>query len=181
MFRIEVFVVEKYFFYETGDNYFTLITKIKNEGVRPVAFYYLYGDEPWVGHFGSAKGNVGWSKDGFFKTEGNVDTKNNTFAGLLDYGNDLAGETHSYTGIADFIEWDKNTRPDMAYFSNSAGRFTKTGFPRMPLNNPETRFLGLEWQRTLGPAQSYLFTLAIGMAQNNPTTGLPFKPVTRLN
>lgn len=175
------FFVEKYFFYETGDNYFTLITKIKNEGVRPMSFFYLYGDEPWVGHFGSARGNVGWSKEGFFKTEGEIDTKTNTFAGLLDYGNDLAGEGHGYTGKADFIEWDKNTRPDMAYFSNVAGRFTRANGVSRPLNSADSRFLGLEWARTLKPSQSYSFTLAIGMASNNPKTGLPFKPVTRLN
>ena len=175
------FFVEKFFFYESGDNYFTLVTKVKNEGVRPMSFYYLYGDEPWVGHYGTARGNVGWSKDGFFKNEGELDTATHTFAGLLDYGNDLAGEAHNYTGMANFIEWDRSTRPDLAYFSNVAGRFTKTKGAGRPLDNVDCRFLGLEWARTLNPSESFSFTLAIGMAHNNPQNGLPFKPVTRLN
>ena len=175
------FFVEKLFFYESGDNYFTLVTKIKNEGVRPMSLYYLYGDEPWVGHYGTAMGNVGWTKDGFFKTEGEIDTTANTIAGILDYGNDLAGEAHTYTGMANFIEWDRTTRPDLAYFSNVAGRYTKLQGISRPLADADCRFLGLEWARTLKPAESMSFTLAIGMANNNPQNGLPFTPVTRLN
>ena len=174
--------VEKYFFYEAGDSYFTLITRVKNVGVKPVAFYYLYGDEPWVGHFGSAKGNVGWLKDGLVKTEREIDTSLNSYAGLIDYGNDLAGESRRFSGKANFIEWDKSSRPDMAYFSNVAGRIDKTKGGKLPLNSDSCRFLGLEWgPRQLAPAQTFSFTLAIGMADNDATTGFPVKPVTTLN
>lgn len=174
--------VEKYFFYEAGDSYFTLVTKVKNVGVKPVAFYYLYGDEPWVGHFGTAKGNVGWLKNGLVKTEANIDTTLNSYAGLIDYGNDLAGESRNFTGKANFVEWDKSSRPDMAYFSNSAGRFDQSKGSKVPLSDDNCRFLGLEWgPRPLEPAQTFSFTLAIGMARNDTTTGFPVKPVTTLN
>lgn len=174
--------VEKYFFYEAGDNYFTLITRVKNVGVKPVAFYYLYGDEPWVGHFGSARGNVGWLKGGLVKTEAEIDTKANSYAGLIDYGNDLAGESRRFTGKANFIEWDKSSRPDLAYFSNVAGRFDQSKGCKVPLNSDTCRFLGLEWgPRPLGSAQSFSFTLAIGMANNDTASGSPIKPVTHLN
>lgn len=174
--------VEKYFFYEAGNAFFTLVTRVKNVGVKPVAFYYLYGDEPWVGHFGTAKGNVGWLKNGLVKTESEIDTKINSYAGLVDYGNDLAGESRRFTGKANFIEWDKSSRPDMAYFSNVAGRFDQSKGGKSPLNNNDCRFLGMEWgPRPLEPAQSFSFTLAIGMAGNDAITGLPVKPVTTLN
>ena len=174
--------VEKYLFYEAGNSYFTLITRVKNVGVKPVAFYYLYGDEPWLGHFGSAKGNVGWLKDGLVKTETEIDTRTNSYAGLVDYGNDLAGESRRFTGKANFIEWDNSSRPDMAYFSNVAGRFDQSKGGKSPLNNDTCRFLGLEWgPRPLMPAQSFSFTLAIGMANNDMATGFPVKPVTPLN
>jgi len=40
------------------------------------------------------------------KTEAEIDAKANSYAGLIDYGNDLAGESRRFTGIANFIEWD---------------------------------------------------------------------------
>lgn len=175
-------LVEKYFFYEAGNSYFTMITRVKNVGVKPVTLSYLYGDEPWVGHFGTAKGNIGWLKDGLIKTESAIDTGLNTYAGLVDYGNDLAGEKHGFTGKANFIEWDKLSRPDLAYFSNVAGRFNQSGGGKVPLDNSTCRFLGLEWgPHPLVPLQTFVFTLAIGMADNDSASGFPIKPVTALN
>jgi hypothetical protein len=174
--------VEKYFFYEAGDSYFTLVTKVTNAGLRPVSFYYLYGDEPWVGHFGTSEGNVGWLQGKLVKTEDEVDTGANTFAGMLDYGNDLAGEGHNYTGTANFIEWDKPGRPDMVYYSNHAGSFTASTSGKVPLCSDTNRFLGLQWgPRLLASKQSFSFTLAVGMANRDSRTGLPVKPVTSLN
>lgn len=174
--------VEKYFFYEAGDKYFTLVTMVTNVGVKPVSFYYLYGDEPWVGHFGSSEGNVGWLQKRLVKTEEEIDSGTNNFAGLLDYGNDLAGECHNYTCMANFIEWDKPSKPDMVYYSNHSGKFTPSSGGKVPLCSNTSRFLGLQWgPRLLAPKQSFSFTLAVGMANKDPRTGLPVKPVTSLN
>lgn len=176
--------VDKYFFYDAGDKYFTLVTLFTNTGSKPASFYYFYGDEPWVGHFGSSKGNIGWLQGSLVKTEQEIDTGINSYAGLLDYGNDLAGEHHNYTHIANFIEWDKPSRPDMAYYSNHAGSFspeTSKG-AKVPLYSDTCRFLGLQWgPRTLQPQQALSITLAIGMAENDPHAGFPIKPVTSLN
>ena len=71
-----------------------------------------YGDEPWIGDFGSSAGDVGWMGKELIKTEREIDTDKNTYFGMFDYGNDLAGEMHNFTGIANFIEWPKSDRPD---------------------------------------------------------------------
>ena len=51
---------------------------------------------------------------------------------------------------------------------------------KIPLDSNE-RFLGLVWERTLQPAESFTIRLAVGMAMLNPKTGIPGKPQTRWN
>jgi hypothetical protein len=175
------FSVEKFLFYEAGDSYFHLITKVTNKGYRSAAFYYAYGDEPWLGDFGSSEGDVGWVKGRLVTTETLIDTKADHFAGMFDYGNSLAGEKHeNYTGKANFIEWSHDSRPDVAYFSNKEGAAVIK--PNSPLNSPDCRFIGLQWgPKRLNPGGTFSFSLAIGMAANDPATGFPQKPVTSLN
>jgi hypothetical protein len=101
--------------------------------------------------------------------------------GMFDYGNPLAGETHTFTGMANFIEWDKAGRPDKAYVSNFNGG-TMQGPKPMPLTSQTNRFIGLQWgPRTLNPGESFSFIIAVGMADNNPKTGMPILPKTELN
>jgi hypothetical protein len=157
------------------------VTKISNAGHTPVSLRYAYGDEPWVGNFGSSRGNVGWLKDEIVLTERDIDTRRNSFAGMFDYGNELVGEGHDYTGKANFIEWDPASRPEKAYFSNIMGGITNFQNP-IPLSSATSRFIGLVWgPLTIGPQQSFTFTLAVGMAGNEPISGLPLKPKTGLN
>lgn len=174
------YVIDKIFFYESGDSYFTLTTKITNMGDKSAEFIYGYGDEPFLGNYGSSKGNVGWLKEGIINTETYFSTLTNTFAGMFDYGNSLIGENHGdYTWKSNFIEWDSKNRPDVGYFANKEGG---TGFEQnKPLANPDNRFIGLEWHRALKPKESFTFTLAIGMASNKPVSYFPEKPVTHLN
>jgi hypothetical protein len=175
--------IVKYLFYEVGDSFFTLVTKVVNVGKRPVTLLYMYGDEPWLGDYGSSEGNVGWYKGGLVKTEQFIDTKTNTYAGFFDYGNDLAGERHNYTMKANFIEWERASRPESIYFSNHVGYLSPPGINGQTpiLSSGDCRFVGLQWKQPLTPKQSFTFSLAIGMAENDPATGFPVKPRTHLN
>lgn len=175
--------IKKFLFYEAGNTFCTVVTRIINIGERPVTILYMYGDEPWLGDYGSSEGNVGWLRGGLAKTEQSVDVKANSFAGFFDYGNDLAGEQHIYTQKANFIEWEMNNLPQCVYFSNLIGRFSppRRDGQKIALSSPDSRFLGLQWKQTLKPNQSYSFKLAIGMADNDPVTGYPIKPRTGLN
>jgi hypothetical protein len=170
-------------FYTSGNTYVILTTEITNRGTTPSSIQYLYGDEPWIGDFGSSAGDVGWSEHGLLLTEQEVDVKQNTFIGMFDYGNPLAGEAHHFTGIANFIEWnrDEHERPDKAYVSNFSGG-TMHGSKPMPLVSSSNRVIGLKWgPRTLNPGESLHFSIAVGMADNDPKTGMPVKPKTGLN
>lgn len=175
------FDITKTLRYRTGDTYFILATTITNSGARPASFIYSYGDEPWLGNFGTSIGNIGWLKDSLVFHELWIDTSVNTFAGMFDHGNQLIGEHQAHqTGKANFIEWQKQNRPELAFFSNTDGIPVFSG--KTVLNSPDSRFIGLRWgPRSLAPGQSFDFSLAIGMAGNHPTSGLPLKPDTGLN
>jgi len=177
----ESFDIVKTLKYHTGDTFFRLTTSITNAGVSPAAFIYSYGDEPWLGNFGSSKGNIGWLKERLVFNELWIDTTSNTFAGMFDHGNQNIGENQAdYTQKANFIEWDPKGRPERAYFSNTDG--IPVFSDKTPLSSPDNRFIGLRWgPRTLAPGESFQFTLAIGMAGNQSGSNLPVKPPTGLN
>jgi len=162
--------------FTAGEPYLNLDIKVTNTGTVPVNFNYLYGDEPWVGYYGTSLGDVGWTSDGIVEYETFVDTKTHSFIGMADLGNRLIGERPVYTNLADFIEWPQEARPDRAYFINDQNKMPQKG-TKVPLESNE-RFLGVEWQRTLQPAESTTFRLAIGMAPFNPANGRPQKPNT---
>lgn len=172
-------LITKMFFYHTGDTFFILVTNIVNAGKQPVTIFHLYGDEPWLGNFGSSAGNVGWVRDRLIRSEEFIDTQRYSLFGMYDYGNELSGEKPGqYTGKANFIEWDKKTAPDQAYFSN---RSAAPAYSHDPLNSSMNRFIGMTWgPRTLAPGQNLINTMAIGMAEAGPK-GIPVKPKTLLN
>jgi hypothetical protein len=173
--------VERFLFYQNGDAFVTLVTNFINVGQAPTFFAYLYGDEPWIGDYGSSSGNVGWLKDRVALTEMEIDTSRYTYAGMFDHGNPLAGEHHEFhTQKANFIEWQPESRPDTAYFANQFGWYAPAE-KKVPLNSKDKRIIALRWgPRTLNPGDSFSFTITVGMADNDPKTGLPVKPDTHL-
>jgi hypothetical protein len=167
--------VDRFAYFTAGEPYFILTINIKNTGDRPVSYVYCYGDEPWLGEFGSSKGNVGWVKDQVIDYAQWVDNYRYSYAGLYDYGNDAIGEGHNFAKVANFIEWLGDNVP-MVYFSNGPADFPRLGGGKVPLAS-NTRFIGLQWgPQELKPGQSERYALAIGMAGYNPKTDLPVKP-----
>ncbi|HEY6872969.1 MAG TPA: hypothetical protein VI298_09615 [Geobacteraceae bacterium] len=168
--------IDRYVYLNAGDTYFVLSIKITNIGTVPAAYFYVYGDEPWVGNYGNSAGNVGWTKDGLIKYETVLDSTRYSYAGIFDYGNDAIGEGHDFTMTANFIEWLGKEKPDTVYFSNDSGEMKADPAQKVPLAS-NTRFIGLQWgPRVLNPQQSAYYTLAIGMAGHDPKTGFPVKP-----
>ncbi len=161
--------------FRAGETYFVLTVSIKNIGNRPTIYYYFYGDEPWLGNYGTAGGNVGWAADGLHDFAGMLNTRKYHYAGLFDYGNDAVGEGHHFTLTANFLEWFGNEEP-VAWFSNGPFDPPKSSNKKIPLNS-NARFIGLQWgPHTLQPNQLETYSLAIGMAGLDPKTGLPLKP-----
>jgi len=172
--------MDRYAYFRAGDPYFILSVVIRNIGGDTASFVYCYGDDPWVGDFGSSAGNVGWVKDGTINFEQSVDPYKYDFAGMYDYGNSVLGKGHHYTMTANFIEWLGSNRPDLVFFSNAPGSFSRNEGMDVPLASNE-RFIGLQWgPHELKPGRSESFTLAVGMAGYDPKTGFPVKPEIKL-
>lgn len=168
--------MDRFAFFTAGEPYFVLAVRIKNIGKMPARYVWTYGDEPWLGNFGSSLGNVGWSAGSLHLYEGAIDTKNNSFIGMVDIGNPLAGKpANTFTRKANFIEWLGDSRPNMAYFSNQLGKFADEA-KRIPLTSPQNRVLALQYgPEKLQPGDQRLYILAIGKAYMN-FEGFPIKP-----
>lgn len=167
--------------FKAGERFFTLSFRVTNVGTEPSYYFYLYGDEPWLGNYGTSGGNVGWVKDRLIQHVGAVDTRKYAYAGLFDYGNEAIGEGHNFTMTANFLEW-KSPKAPMVYFSNSTDDFfAPVASGNTPLSG-NARFIGVQWGPSfLPPGVSDSYTLAIGMAGRDPKTGLPVKPETHLD
>jgi hypothetical protein len=166
-------------YFTAGEPYFILSLEITNVSKVFAHYVYIYGDEPWLGNFGTSGGNVGWVKDRLIQRVGTVDSKKYHYAGFFDYGNDINREGHNFTKKANFLQWESKQEP-ILYFTNSS--FEKYN----PLNheplNSNARFLGIQFNETnLIPGEAVYYDIAIGMASLDPKTGFPVKPATLLD
>lgn len=175
-------LIDRYLIYRAGDQYFTLFNRIKNVGNKPTGYYFVYGDEPWVGDYGTSMGNVGWVKDRLYYYEALVDPNHHDFAGMYDAGNPvILGERNSFSGMANFMEWLGDVRPNLVYFSNKEGKINDES-ANVPLSSRDNRVIFLQWgARKLLPNQSETIALAIGMADTNPGRRQPQKPDVRVD
>jgi len=169
-------IISRKMHFAAGESYFTLEIKIENSGSKPLDLFYIYGDEPWVGFYGTSLGDVGWVKDRIVPYEEIIDTKKYSYIGMADIGNRVIGEEPIYSNLANFIEWFGSDSPNIAFFTNDLRRLPVAD-KRVPLESIE-RFMGLQWERRLNPGAVTIIRLAIGMAAFNPETGIPEKPPT---
>lgn len=143
--------VDRFAYFKAGEPWFKLGIRVTNVGEAPARYSYIYGDEPWVGEFGSGAGNVGWVTSGLVGNEAVLDTHQHRWAGIYD----------EKSGAADFLAWVGDDVPDDAYFSNTAG--PPAG--REPLTSNEV-FIAVEWlSRTVRPGESRNMLLAVGMGE----------------
>ncbi|HSM92608.1 MAG TPA: hypothetical protein VLT47_06925 [Anaeromyxobacteraceae bacterium] len=156
--------VERYAAFRSGRPFFRLGINFVNVGDQPVTIAYAYGDEPWVGEFGSAAGNVGWVDRGLVEVVTGVDPRVERWAGILD----------KKSGVANFMAWAGASPPDLVYFGNHPG----TPAPEeagAPLTSNEI-FIGAEWRdRTLEPGETFTLRLTLGLAASRPD-GFPAVP-----
>ncbi len=171
--------IDRYAYFRAGDTFFILSIRIQNTGNVPVSYYYAYGDEPWLGDYGSSSGNVGWVDGHIVTTVQYVDTTRFGYAGFFDYGNTAAGEGHNFTRKANFLKWIGGKKP-LVYFSNRETEFPDKNNEEEPLRS-DTRFIGLQWgPQTLLPGEKARYTLAIGMAAQDKY-GFPVVPDIELD
>jgi len=139
------------------DDFATLFMRVANQGDRQILYDYAYGDEPWVGQFGTSAGDVGWYEHGLVTREAHLTPRPADLIGFVDRGNSYAGETQDYSGYANFIQWLRPI-PTEVYFSNS---FYSVG-ARL-LDSKDNRLLNIVWKNQyLGPGESKNYVLRVG-------------------
>lgn len=158
--------MDRFAYFAAGEPFFKLGIRLTALGPAAVTYSYLYGDEPWVGRFGTAEGNVGWVEGAVIPTEGKVDLARHGWAGIVDIK----------SSHANYIEWLGDDPPDDVYVSNRPGQFADAAL-QVPLTSNEI-FIGLQWLgRRLAPGEGRTMRLAIGLADKDPDTGRPRRPV----
>lgn len=168
-------IMKRLVVFRAGDDFFTLRVKYTNASPKPLIYSYAIGDEPWVGNYGTSRGDVGWYDEGTVMYEKAISTSKYNYAGFWDVGNPAARENgDGLTGLANFIQWPENDGPSYAFFSNSLGNCCNES---MPLLSEVERSINVAWlQRLLMPGESKEHTLIFGMAAINPQTGRPQVP-----
>lgn len=160
--------------FKSNEDYIGLKVTISNPNSVPISYSYVYGDEPWLGGFGSSVGDVGWIEGSLIEKETMIDTEVHKYAGFWDYGNHMAGERNDeFTGYANFIEWTLPL-PSFAFFSNDFRCCSD-----QPLESLDKRVIAVVWRdQSLMPGESRSYLMAVGMA--NVVNGFPRKPATNL-
>lgn len=157
--------MDRFAYFTAGQPFFKLGIRLTALGPSKLTYAYLYGDEPWVGHFGSASGNMGWIEGDVIPIEGNVDLHENRWGGIVDLK----------SGFANYIEWLGDDLPDDVYFANQAGKHADAS-QQVALASNEI-FIGLQWVgRRLAPGEGRTMRLVIGLADRDRVTGKPTRP-----
>lgn len=173
--------IERFGIFLAGKPFMLLVQRITNVGDKTASYFYVYGDEPWLGNYGSSIGNIGWVQDHLIKYEEELDPQKYRYFGLYDYGNDAIGEGHSFTGVANFIEWVYDP-PDIAFIVNQENNVIKKADPKKPLSSPLNRFIGGQWGPVNLEPQAYqVMVMAIGMAEGRKDGQIPIKPQVFFN
>lgn len=154
--------MDRFAYFRAGKPWVKLGVRILNAGEAPARFAWVYGDEPWVGDFGSAAGNVGWVKGMKVPIEADLDPASYRWAGIVDEKSDLAN----------FVSWIGEALPDRVFFSNGP----TTTIRGAPLSSNEV-FVGLQWLgQRLAPGESRTYLLSLGLAEVPGPGAVPLLP-----
>jgi hypothetical protein len=162
--------------------FWVIATRITNRCQHPVHFDLFTGDDPWIGTYRSAEGDVGWTPDAIVRTETALGVGLFSAGGLYDLGNGVLGQTEgSFSGQADFFAIDPAVDlPDIAAFANSFAHSDRDVRRGRPLDQKTMIALNLGWKnRTLAPGEGFTVAFAAGMAETDEPDG-GAAPVPRL-
>lgn len=151
-----------------GERHWILATRITNRCERPIHFDFFTGDDPWLGLYRTAAGDVGWTPNGIVHQERAFVAGELDAAGLYDLGNAEAGEREGeYTGQANFFALDPALPlPDFAAFANGFAHGSRELVATRALDDKTMTALNLGWRAlTLRPGEGVSFALAVGLAE----------------
>ncbi|MBN2194377.1 MAG: hypothetical protein JW751_16290 [Polyangiaceae bacterium] len=162
------YTVDKVVTTGAGDRYWVLATRITNRCDHPIHFDFFTGDDPWIGLYRTAAGDVGWTPAGIVRRETAFLAGQLTVAGMYDLGNAVAGEHEGdFTGQADFFALDPALPlPDFSAIANSFAHEPRDVDPNRPLDDQTITAVNLGWRKLrLAPGEGAAFAFALGLAE----------------
>jgi hypothetical protein len=153
-------------------NAWIIATQVRNRCAHPVRFNFFSGDDPWLGHYASSDGDVGYTPDGILRRERSFVAGDFVAGGLYDLGNSELGQNEAgFSNQANYFALDPGLRlPDFAAFANRFAHTPDEVDRNRPLDNKTMTALNLGWRNlALAPGESFHTAMALGLA----VTGIP--------
>lgn len=179
------YLVRKLAYTRAGVRWWILVTRVVNTCDHPIRMDLYTGDDPWIGLYRSAEGDVGWTPDGILEHEASVSPF--IAGGFQDLGSRGRGEAaERFSGQANFFLLDPaQPLPDVALFANRFAHDAREIDPRQLLGVKDGKqtmiALNLGWtHRALPPGDGLTVAYALGLADVDPTGApgaLPRLPV----
>ena len=147
--------------------FWVVATRVTNRCQRPVHFDFFTGDDPWIGTYHSAEGDVGWTSDGIVRREKLFRRGEFLAGGMYDLGNRESGEQEfGYSEQANFFLLDPGLPlPDLAAYANSFAHDERDIDPKHVLVKTKMIALNLGWrERMLLPNEGFTAAFAMGLA-----------------
>ncbi len=159
------FRVTKLAYTRAAARWWIVATRVVNRCKSPVRFDLWSGDDPWVGRYRSAEGDVGWTPAGLHERE--ADLWPFTEGGVYDLGSTALGQSQAaFSAQADFLAIDPALPlPDRALLARKFAHDPKEIDPTRVLDATAIIALNLGWtDRTLAPGQGLTVALAMGLS-----------------
>jgi hypothetical protein len=136
-------------------------TQIRNISDQDVTFDLWSGDDPWVGDYGTSRGDVGWHNGQWVKIEHKVDLSASRCLGIADLQNSR-WKTANYLCL-----YSESPLPTTVYFANSFAHEDGDVSPGKPLNSATMTAFNLGWRNILlQPGETFEISYAIGAIPN---------------
>jgi hypothetical protein len=167
------FLVERWLLVDPGGA-LLLRTRITNLRPAPLVFDWWAGEDPWVGRYGTADGDVGWAPGrGLILNEASLDPPPRAL-GIADQPSGLANafvlgpdEDHAAPGRG-------TPTPDHVLFANRFAHAPGEVDPTRPLEAGSITAFNVGWtDRGLEPGESWEVSYALGRAERRDGTLAP--------
>ncbi len=159
--------ITKVAYSRSGVPWWIIATRIVNRCDHPVHFDFWTGEDPWIGQYRSADGDVGWYAGGLVRGEAEVVPSAFRAGGLYDLGNEQLGQKEgTFSNVANFIEVDPAVPlVKRILFANRFAHSRSEIKLDKPLDNKSIIAFNLGWvDETLAPGHGLTLAVAMGIA-----------------
>ncbi len=141
----------------------TVLSRVDVTNLResPLTFDLWSGEDPWVGTYGSARGDVGWIPGELVRNERSVPPESAPCLGIVDPDERAAGRPAANA----FCVSPQAPVPDLVLFANGFAHDAAEVDPARPLTGDTLTAFNVGWTGvSIDPAQSWTTTYALGPA-----------------